>query len=137
MTVLTQTHTFTLAVYGSPYASMAHTHALKFSSALLTQGHTITRIFFYREGVYAALNARVAPQDEGDVTAQWQALQSEYDLSLHVCIANALKRGIVDQSEAERYDKSGATIAAGFELVGLGQLIDGMLTSDRYIEFPA
>ena len=137
MADLTHSHSFTIAVYGSPYASMAHTHALKFSSALLAKGHTITRVFFYREGVYVALNARVAPQDEDDVTAQWLALQSEYDLSLNVCIANALKRGIVDQSEADRYEKSAATIATGFELVGLGQLIDGMLTSDRYVEFPA
>lgn len=116
---------------------MAHTHALKFARALLVNGHVITRVFFYHEGVYVALSARVAPQDEADVTAQWLALQSEYDLSLNVCIANALKRGIVDESEAARYEKSGPTIAPGFELVGLGQLIDGMLSSDRYIEFPS
>lgn len=128
---------FTIAVHGAPYASQSNQHALKFSEAAIAAGHQISRIFFYHEGVYAALNSRVPPQDEGDVTAEWQAFAQQNDVELAVCIANGLKRGILSEGERARYEKSSATLADGFELVGLGQLIDAIATSDRYIEFPA
>jgi tRNA 2-thiouridine synthesizing protein D len=53
-----------------------------------------------------------------------------------VCIASAIKRGVVNETERERYEQTAATLADGFELVGLGQLIAGIQHSDRYIEFP-
>ena len=52
-----------------------------------------------------------------------------------MCIASAIKRGILDETEQGRYEKQAATLAEGFELVGLGQLIAGIQQSDRYIEF--
>lgn len=128
---------FTVAVHNPPYATSANHHALQFCRAALTAGHNIARVFFYHEGVYTALNAQVAPQDEGDLLAQWQTLADTHDIELAVCIANALKRGVLSNEEQTRYDKAAATLAAPFELVGLGQLIDAIASSDRYIEFPA
>ena len=128
---------FTIAVHSPPYAASANHHALRFCQAALQAGHNIARVFFYHEGVYTALNAQVPPQDEGDLLAQWQALSAEHDIELAVCIANALKRGVVSVEEQARYDKAAATLAEPFELVGLGQLIDAIAGSDRYIEFPA
>ena len=100
----------------------------------MTQGHKIERIFFYHDGVLQALQTQVAPQGEIDLTEQWQAL-AEQGVELAVCIASAIKRGVIDETEQGRYDKQAATLAHGFELVGLGQLIAGIQQSDRYIEF--
>ena len=128
---------FALAVHGSPYGTTAQQHALAFARACLAEGHQVYRVFFYHDGVYAGLATRVAPQDEGDVTSDWQALASEHGVELAVCIANALKRGVVNEGERDRYELTRANLAEGFELVGLGQLIEAIAEADRYVEFPA
>jgi tRNA 2-thiouridine synthesizing protein D len=127
---------FTVSVHGSPHGSLSNHHALKFCQAAISQGHGIARVFFYHEGVYTALNTQVTPQDELDINQCWRAFASEHNVELAVCIANGLKRGVLSDSERDRYDRSSTTLADGFELVGLGQLIDAIAQSDRYIEFP-
>ena len=52
-----------------------------------------------------------------------------------VCIAAALKRGILNQEEAERYEKPAHNLRDGFAISGLGQLVDAALMSDRLITF--
>ena len=128
---------FTIAVHGSPYASQANQHALAFSEAAIASGHEIARVFFYHEGVLTALNSQVPPQEEKDVAAGWRHFAAEHEVELAVCIANGLKRGVLSEDEKKRYEMSAATLAEGFELVGLGQLIDTIAQSDRYVEFPA
>ena len=128
---------FTIAVHGAPYASNASQSALAFAHAALAAGHEIARVFFFHEGVLTGLNSVVPPQDERDVTADWVALAQDHEVELAVCIANALKRGVLNAPEQKRYEKPSATLADAFELVGLGQLIDAITSSDRYVEFPA
>ncbi len=128
---------FTVAVHSPPYASSANHHALQFCRTAIDAGHGIARVFFYHEGVYTALNSQVPPQDEGDIVLQWQQLAADHNLELAVCIANALKRGVLSADEQKRYERAAATLAEPFQLVGLGQLIDAIASSDRYIEFPA
>ncbi|MEM7099803.1 MAG: sulfurtransferase complex subunit TusD [Pseudomonadota bacterium] len=127
---------YTLAIHGSPYASGAHLQAILLCEAILRAGHTITRVFFYHDAVNVALNTLVAPQDEANLNAKWQQLAHEHGLELAVCIANGLKRGVVSTGEAKRYKLDHPSLSEGFELVGLGQLIDAIATSDRYIEIP-
>ncbi len=103
----------------------------------MDSGHTITSIFFYHEAVLTALNSQVPPQGERDIAAEWAAFGVQHDIELAVCIANGLKRGVISDGEKDRYDKPATTLADGFELVGLGQLIDAIANSDRYVEFPA
>ena len=128
---------FTIAVHSPPHASTANHHALSFCRAAVAAGHTITRVFFYHEGVYTALSSQVSPQGETDYLGQWQVFAQQHALELAVCIANGLKRGVISQDESARYDKSVATLADGFTLVGLGQLIDAIASSERYVEFVA
>lgn len=128
---------FTIAVHGSPYGSHSQHQALAYCQALCAKGHDISRVFFYHEGVYGALGSHVAPQDERDVQSAWHELASVQGFELCVCIANAIKRGVLDEGEAERYEQSAATIAPGFTIVGLGQLVDAIIEADRYVEFPA
>ncbi|NCF32809.1 MAG: sulfurtransferase complex subunit TusD [Proteobacteria bacterium] len=126
---------FVLAVHGAPHNSESGEHALGFANAVLAEGHKIERIFFYHDGVLQALQTQVTPQGETNLAAQWQALAAQ-GVELAVCIASAIKRGVVNETERERYEQTAATLADGFELVGLGQLIAGIQQSDRYIEFP-
>ena len=128
---------FAIAVYGAPYATTAHQHALNFCHAAIGAGHKVNRIFFYHDAVYVAHASRVPPQDEGDLTREWSDLSAQSGCELAVCIANAQKRGVLDEAEAERNEKPSTSLAPGFELVGLGQLIDAAATADRFVEFPA
>jgi tRNA 2-thiouridine synthesizing protein D len=55
---------FVLAVHGAPHNSESGEHALGFANAVLAEGHTIERIFFYHDGVLQALQTQVTPQGE-------------------------------------------------------------------------
>ena len=65
----------------------------------------------------------------------WSEL-ADQGIELAVCIASAIKRGVLNAEEQARYEKTSHTLAPGFELVGLGQLVAGIQYADRYIEFP-
>ncbi|MFT7257908.1 MAG: tRNA 2-thiouridine synthesizing protein D, partial [Candidatus Azotimanducaceae bacterium] len=56
---------------------------------------------------------------------------------LIVCVASALRRGMLDETEAKRYDKTASNLDPQFTISGLGQLIDGALTADRTMTFGA
>lgn len=122
-------------VYGSPTSSAASATAYRYVRAALRLGHQITRVFFYGEGVHSATALAAPPQDETNWPRRWQQLADEEKVELIVCIAAALRRGVINEQEAARHGKSAANLAEGFELSGLGQLADAALTSDRLITF--
>src|SRR5687768_8869987 len=127
--------TFSLIVQGAPYSSQAAFSALNFSKAALESGHSIYRLFFYQDGVHNASALIVPPQDEVHLPKSWQHLISTFKLDAVVCIASALKRGIVDGGEADRYELSASNILAGFTIGGLGLWLDATLNSDRILNF--
>lgn len=126
---------FSLAIYGAPYSSQAPETAYRFARAALAAGHEIYRLFFYMEGVHNAAGLATPPQDEQNIPDCWSALIREHKIDAVVCIAAALRRGILDEEEARRYEKPGESLADGFALSGLGQLIDAGIESDRLITF--
>lgn len=109
--------------------------ALRFAQALLASGHEIVRVFFYQDGVLTASNNIVVAQDQQDIAQQWQAFITEHQLDAVVCIAAALRRGVLDQAEAQRYQRDAVNLAEGYQLSGLGQLHDGLQQADRFISF--
>lgn len=124
---------FSLLVRSSPLGGVNHTLALSFVKAALKQGHRINRVFFYQDGVYIGL-AQQAPQGQVSLHEQWLALAQEGGFPLQCCIANAVRRGLLDATEAARYDRS-ATLAAGYELCGLGEMVAAHQDSDRLLTF--
>lgn len=126
---------FTLVINGAPWSSPSALSALKFAEATLASGHEIYRLFFYQDGASNASAFCVPPQDEIDIPARWQTLIQSHDIDAVVCAASALKRGILDAAEAERYDKEGANLRPGFTVSGLGQFIDAAQQSDRVVSF--
>ena len=100
-------------------------------------GHELLRVFFYHDGVHAASSLAAPPQDEADIPLHWQIFAREHDVELTACIASCLRRGVLNETEAERYEKDGANLAPGFTISGLGQLIDAAINADRIITFGA
>lgn len=126
---------FSLAVYAAPYSSQASYSAYQFAVALLNQGHSLHRVFFYQDGVHNATNLAAPPQDEFNLQKAWQQLAIAHKLDFVVCIAAALRRGIVNETEAQRYDKTSHNCAEEFTISGLGQLVEAAAISDRLISF--
>ena len=73
------------------------------------------------------------PQDEIHLPQSWQTLGKENNIELMVCVSSSLKHGIINEQEAKRYGKQQHSLLEGFELTGLGQLVDACLSSDRVI----
>ncbi len=128
---------FALVVQGAPYSSQACHTALQFARAVLASGHHINRVFFYHDGVYCANRLSAPPQDEIDIVAAWSELASANQVELTACIASCLRRGVLDEAEAARYEKTADNIAEGFTISGLGQLIDATINADRVVTFGA
>jgi tRNA 2-thiouridine synthesizing protein D len=125
---------FAIALYSAAHAPSSR-RALLFAKAVLAGGHEIVRLFFYQDGVYSASANVVAPQDEQDIAAQWRAFVTGHHLDGVVCIAAALRRGVLNEEEARRYSRPAANLCAPWELSGLGQLHDAVQSADRLICF--
>lgn len=126
---------FSIAVYSAPYSAQASYSALRFAQSLLSQGHQLLRVFFYQDGIHNSSALACPPQDELNLVAAWQHLAKEHHVDLVVCIAAALRRGILNDEEANRYAKPAHNLLKGFQLGGLGQLVDAAVHSDRLISF--
>lgn len=126
---------FALSVHGGPATFQASRSALNFARAVLAEGHEIQRVFFHAEGVHNGSALTVAPQDEEDPAAAWEALGRDHGVELMVCVASALRRGVLDADEARRYRRAHGNLRETFVIAGLGQLVDSALQADRLITF--
>lgn len=127
---------FSLLIHSAP-SSQASLSAYQFVRALLEQGHRLYRVFFYHDGAYHGSAIHCVGQDEFDLSTAWSELQEKYQLDMVVCIAAGLKRGIIDSTEASRYEQKQHNLGEHIELSGLGQLADATVNSDRLITFGA
>jgi tRNA 2-thiouridine synthesizing protein D len=126
---------FSLLVLNSPHASQAGDSAWQFARAAVAEGHSVYRVFFYHEGVYHGSELGVCPQDEQNRVLRWAEFAYSNDTSLVLCISSAVKRGLLDASEANRHDKLATSMHPAFALAGLGELIDASAHSDRLLSF--
>ncbi len=125
---------FAIALFSAAHAPSSR-RALLFAQAVLAGGHEIVRLFFYQDGVYSAANTIVTPQDEQDIARRWREFVSAHQLDGVVCIAAALRRGVLNHEEATRYQRSAVNLDAPWALSGLGQLHDAAQAADRLICF--
>jgi tRNA 2-thiouridine synthesizing protein D len=126
---------YSLLVLSSPHAGQSSRSAALLAAALIQRGHVVERVFFMDEGTFSGASNCVFAQDEPDPIEQWHSLSEQHGVELVLCISSALKRGLLDSTEAQRYEKPSATIYPGFIISGLGQLIDAAAKSDRLITF--
>ena len=125
---------FAISLFSAGHAPSSR-RGLLFAQAVLAGGHEIVRLFFYQYGVHSASANAVTPQDEQDVPRQWRDFIVEHQLDGVVCIAAALRRGVLNQEEAERYQRPAANLLEPWDLSGLGQLHDAVQSADRLICF--
>ncbi len=129
--------TIAINVHGDPSSSQSAQSALAFAKAAVDQGHRIARVFFYHDAVTLADGLRVTPQEEQSLTEAWAEFAADNDTELAVCIAAAIRRGVLNTEEAERYERSAANCHPAFTIVGLGQLVDAAVNAERTVTFPA
>lgn len=126
---------YSLLVTGAPYGTQQSTSALLFARALLTTAHQLDSVFFYREGVLNANQLTAPASDETDIVREWQNLQKQYGIGLHICVAAALRRGVTDASEAKRLQLPADNLQPGFTLSGLGAFAEAASVCDRMVQF--
>lgn len=124
-----------ILVNEGPYTHQASDSAYHFTAAALRAGHEIVRVFFYHDGVNNGTRLSVPPQDDRNVSERWSALAEEHGVELILCVAAAQRRGLLDEDEAKRAGKDTDNMAPGFQISGLGQLIDAGIQADRLVVF--
>ncbi len=115
---------FALMVTEGPYTHQASDSAYQFACAATALGHEVVRVFFYHDGVNNSSNLTEPPQDDRHVVNRWSELASKHNVDLVVCVAAALRRGMKKE-----------LLAAGFQISGLGQLVDAGVKCDRLVTF--
>ncbi|MES3041731.1 MAG: sulfurtransferase complex subunit TusD [Pseudomonadota bacterium] len=120
--------------------------AWQFAQAAVAAGHQLERIFFAGAGVQHGQSLAAPGRDEVSLTQRWQQLQqqvqalpdaSELSCELVLCVSAALRHGVLDAENAQRWEKPAVSLAPGFVISGLGQLAEAQLAADRLIQFPA
>jgi tRNA 2-thiouridine synthesizing protein D len=118
-----------------PYTHQSADTAYHFVEAALKAGHKIVRVFFYHDGVNVGTRLSVPPQDDRNISERWSKLATENKLDMILCVAAAQRRGLLDQENAKRAAKDADNMDPGFEISGLGQLIDAGIQADRLLVF--
>ena len=122
-------------ITGAPYSTQAPQSAWHTATAAREQGQTLSCIFLYGDGAHLANSLSVIPPNEPDWAQRWSALVTEQALPSIACIGSALRRGILDETEARRYGKPAANLAQGWQLAGLGEWVQAQLDADRILYF--
>ncbi len=126
---------FSIVIYAAPYSAESAATALRFAQSLIEQGHELYRLFFFGDGVHNASKLTVVAQDEINLQQQWSKLIEEHDIDSVICVSSALRRGVLDQTEADRHELGTASAYESSEVAGLGQLVDAAMYSDRVVNF--
>jgi tRNA 2-thiouridine synthesizing protein D len=126
---------YSLLVLSAPVSGHGARAAVEFAQCAIARGHTIHRIFFLDAGTVTGSGNSVLPQDEQDPALAWAELHTQHAVELIICISSALKYGMLDETEAARYERPQATIHPAFKVSGLGQLVDACAHADRLITF--
>jgi tRNA 2-thiouridine synthesizing protein D len=126
---------YAIQVNSSPYQSNTGYSAYRFIKAALAQGHEVSRVFFYHDGIYHAFKHNTPPDDEINLTSCWSELTEQHKVDLVVCVSAAQRRGLLYADEAQRQAKQDDDLAEGFRIGGLGQWVEALITADRVIVF--
>ncbi len=126
---------YTLLVNGAVYGSQSSFSALNFAKALIEEGHTLKKVFFYQDGVSNGNRLVVPANDELNLSDAWQKLAKENHIALETCVAASLRRGVIGAEEAKLHELDGENLADGFVQSGLGSLAEALLVDNRVVQF--
>ncbi len=123
---------YVLAISAANYGKQAAFIALQFAEVLIAKGHQIQQIFFFQDGVTNGNSLVLPANDEVNLLKAWQTFHQQYNVQLHLCIAAAQRRGIVDHKTTISTETN---LATPFILAGLGEFMSAVLTCDRVLQF--
>ncbi|HHQ4676553.1 TPA: sulfurtransferase complex subunit TusD [Aeromonas veronii] len=126
---------FAILVTGPAYGTQSASTAYRFARTLLAQGHTLSHLFFYQDGVCNGNGLHLPASDETDLVRLWRELAEEQGIRIDVCVAAAMRRGVLDEQEAKGAGQTHFNLQAPFCLSGLGQLAEAALTAERLVQF--
>ncbi len=127
---------YALLIHGSPYASKACHSAWEFAKAVTSSSeHSLLGVFFYQDSVLIGNRLAQASRDEFNIQTAWQQFSKENEMPLYLCIAAAISRGIINETESQRYELGVSTLAPQFQLEGLGSLVALINDCDKLISF--
>ncbi|MGC3836476.1 sulfurtransferase complex subunit TusD [Moritella viscosa] len=121
--------TIAVLVTGPAYGSQDALSAYHYVKSAVELGHTIQRVFFYNDGVLNGSILTSPAADEFDLYNAWLVMAREHLFPLDICSGAALRR------EADRTGKNQFNLELPFQLTGLGQLAESIMTADRVIQF--
>ena len=131
----TQRVKFSILVTANPASEQNAATAYQFCSAVLDAGHIVVGVFFYLDGVLTASDLVSPATDEVNLPALWAQLATAHEFPLEVCVSASLRRGIVNQQEAEQLGLENYNLKSPFVLSGLGQLAELSARCDRLMQF--
>jgi len=132
---MTESLKYALIINGPLYGTQNATSAYLFAQALIKKGHIIHRLFFYQAGVSNASMLSSPAGDEFNLHRAWCELAKRQKIELEVCVAAALRRGIVNAEEAELLELKANNLELPFVMTGLGQFAQALLKADRVLQF--
>ena len=113
----------------------AHRNAIEFCKGLILKSQNISQIFFYQDAVIAASSLLVPAQDEFDAQQQWIGFAQLHNIELKVCVAAAIRRGVLNEADCKRYNKTQSNVHDVFTIVGLGDFLTTMDSCDKQVTF--
>ena len=126
---------YCFTVTAPPYLSENHETAFYVCEAVLSAGHSVSQIFFYADAVTIANTLTVPHQNETNWQQGWLELAAKYEFELIVCVAAALRRGVVNDQEAANNGLSAANCHPGFIISGLGEWVTATALAERHLVF--
>lgn len=105
---------FALVVLHSPDQMESQRRTLGFGRALITNGHELTRVFFYGDGT------RIGEPGASEARDLWLGLSDTSATELAICSASAERNGIIKAPDS-------------FVLAGLGALMESGFDCERVV----
>lgn len=115
-----------IIVNTSPWGTTRSLSALDFARAWIASGRSLPAVFFRGEAAYTALAGTVADAGTPELTAAWAELATGHGTELLVCSAAAARR---------LPDRGGASMAPGYRLAGLVEIMERVAEYDRLVSF--
>lgn len=126
---------YCIFVNHSPYDTQNSFSALKFSDALISEGHFLNSVFFYNEGIYNGNLMVLQERDEVNFVSRWKNIKKKSGCKLNICISSANKRGLFDKKTVEYSKKFNINLDKYFNLTSLVDFSKSVFFCDRLIQF--
>lgn len=126
---------YTLLLLSSPSHGQCLLTAARVAEALVSKGHHLDTVFFSDAATSLGLATLSTPQDEISLQQLWQTLALKHGVDLVLCVTSAMQHGVLGADELSADRGLHSSLADGFRIGGLGQLVAATHAADRVLTF--